>query len=150
MDKVEQFFQVLAREMAVTLATAAERRVSMRVVSPARYQDAILIFTARDSLKYRQLQANPRCCIAAGFFFAEATAAFLGPTMRDENRALREAYSAKFPDAFDKGVSFGGRDAEFILLRPTRLTGWAFASEAPAAGDVPTIPFEIALEAEAL
>ncbi len=146
MDKREQFFAAIRNEMTMTLATAAEGSVTMRVVSPVYYQGSILIFTSAASNKYRQLAANPHCCVAAGGFFAEATAAFSGPTMLDENEALRSAYNEKFPGAFDEGVAFGGRDAEFILLRPTRLSGWTFENDAPSEDGVPTVPFAISME----
>lgn len=130
--------------MAVTLATASEGRVTMRVVSPVRWEKDVLIFTHGDSLKYRQLKANPRCCLAAGGFFAEAEAQFLGATMLDENQPYRERYTEKFPGAFDEGVAFGGRDTEFILLKPSKLSGWTVEKGAPAEG-VPTVSFELEL-----
>lgn len=145
MDKTKQFFDLISKEMAVTLATASAERVTMRVVSPVHYINAILIFTAHDSTKYQQLKVNPHCCISVGAFFAECTAEFLGATMSPENKELRDAYSAKFLGAFDEGIAFGGRDAEFILLTPTRLTGWAFENDIPTADGVPTVPFEIIL-----
>ena len=146
MDKrIAQFYEAIGREMAVTLATAAEGRVTMRLVSPVCWQKDILIFTRGDSLKYRQLKASPYCCVAAGGFYAEAKAAFLGATLLEKNQAYREAYAKKFPGAFDEGVAFGGRDAEFILLTPTRLTGWTFENDEPAQGGVPTAPFELTL-----
>ena len=145
MDKREQFYEVIKKEMAVTLATAAEGSVTMRVVSPVEYKGSILIFTHETSTKYKQLKANPHCCISAGPFFAEADAEFHGRCLLPENAELRDVYCAKFPGAFDEGLEFGGREAEFILMRPTRLTGWAFENDIPVEGGVPTIPFDIAL-----
>jgi hypothetical protein len=66
----------------------------------------------------------------------EAKPEFCGPTMKDENTSLREVYSQKFKDAFDENVAHGGREAEFILLKPTRIKGWGFEN------GVPTGPFE--------
>lgn len=146
MDRREQFYACIQEEMAVTLATAADGNVSMRAVSPVCCEGSILIFTAPGSKKYRQLRANPHCCIAAGMFFAEAEAEFCGATMLPENERLRAVYSEKFPGAFSEGVAFGGRDAEFLLLRPTRLSGWAFENDAPSADGVPTVPFEQLLD----
>lgn len=143
MDRLEQFYGVIKKEMAVILATAAEKKVTMRTVSPVYYNGDILMFTSPDSNKYKQLKLNPNCCIAVCNFFAEATAKFMGATMLDENAALREAYSAKFPGAFDEGIEFGGRAADFILLHPTRLSGWAFENDVPTPDGVPTIPFEV-------
>ena len=145
MDKLEQFYEIIKKEMTITLATSAGGSVTMRIVSPVFYQGAILIFTANDSKKYRQLKANPRCGIGAGLFFAEAAAEFRGPTLLPENKELRNAYCGKFPKAFDEGVEFGGRDAEFILLRPSRITGWAFDDDIHHANNIPSIPFDISL-----
>ena len=86
MDKTAQFFERIETEMAVTLATASGHSVTMRAVSPVSYQRGILIFTAPDSNKYRQMKANPHCCIAAGSFFAECTVDFLGATMLPANK----------------------------------------------------------------
>lgn len=143
MNKIEQFYNLVRTEMTITLATAANESVTMRVVSPVCYQQAILIFTSGESKKYRQLQKNPHCCLAVGPFFAEAIAQFRGAAMLPENRELRDAYSEKFPNAFDENVEFGGRNAEFILLSPTRLSGWAFENDIPTESGIPTLPFEI-------
>ena len=136
-----QFDAAIQTEMTMLLATAGAGGVSMRPVSPAPYGDAVLLFTHADSNKYRQLTENPRCCMAVGGMFAEAAATFCGPTMARENAALREAYAAKFPGAFDEGVAFGGRDAEFLLLHPKRLSGWAFENGALTGAGIPTTPF---------
>ncbi len=69
----------------------------------------------------------------------EASAEFLGPTMLEENAPLREIYSKKFPGAFDEGIEFGGRSAEFVFLRPHVIRGWNFEN------GMPTGPFEITL-----
>ena len=145
MDQRQAFYEAIAQDMTATLATAAEGSVTMRLVSPVPDGDGILIFTHSGSVKYRQLKANPNCCLAVRGFFAEATATFCGSTMLPENRRLREVYSKKFSGAFDEGIAFGGRDAEFLLLRPFRLSGWRFADDAPGPEDVPTVPFSIAL-----
>ncbi len=146
MEHIDRFYETVKKEMAITLATEADGRVTMRTVSPVLYGRHILMFTSPDSLKYRQLKANPHCCIAAGGFFAEATSVCLGSTMLDANEKLRAAYSEKFPGAFDDGIEFGGRAAVFILLTPTRLTGWAFENGVPTPDGVPTVPFDIALD----
>ena len=142
-NKLEQFYDLIKTEMGVILATGTESSITMRLVSPVYYNGDILLFTAASSKKYQQLRANPNCCIAVGTFYAEATAKFLGSTMAEKNKELRDAYCAKFPGAFDEGVEFGGRNAEFLLLTPTKLTGWSFENDIPTADGVPTIPFEI-------
>lgn len=130
MDYTAYFWKQVHEQETALLATAAQDEVTMRTVSPVATQDAILIFTHPDSTKYRQLQQNPRCCIAVGSCFAQATAVFCGSTMLEKNAALREAYTQKFADAFDESAVFGGRDSDFILLTPTRVTGWMFAPNA--------------------
>lgn len=145
MDRIAQFFEIIHKDMSVVLATASDKSVTMRQVSPVDYKGNVLIFTAPDSLKFQQLKANPNCCIAAGTFFAEAKAVFSGPAMLDSNEELRRVYCEKFPGAFDEGAAFGGRDAEFILLEPFKLKGWGFEDDIPASDGVPTIPFEIDL-----
>lgn len=132
--------------MAVVLATSVGGAVTMRLVSPVYYGEAALIFTSADSKKYSQLKENPRCCISAGGFFAEGTAEFFGETMLCKNSAMREAYSAKFPGAFDGGAEFGGRNIEFILLHPTKLSGWKFENDVSTADGIPNVPFEIVLD----
>ncbi len=145
MDKIEQFYEVIKKEMSVILATGDSNSLTMRVVSPVYFEGKILIFTAPSSMKYKQMKANPNCCISAGNFFAEATAEFCGATMLPENENLRAAYSEKFAGAFDEGIEFGGRNADFILLKPVRLSGWAFENDVPNEMGIPTIPFEICL-----
>jgi Pyridoxamine 5''-phosphate oxidase. len=145
MDKLEQFWEAIKKDMTITLATAAEGRVTMRVVSPVYYEGAILIFTSPNSKKYKQLRANPNCCIAARGFFAEATAEFRGATMLTENKALRDSYREKFPGAFAEGDEFGGMNDEFVLMHPARLSGWAFENDIQTENGVPTVPFEISI-----
>lgn len=146
MDPVERFRAAVKNEMVMTLATCAQGSVTMRLVSPAVYGDAVLLFTDPGSKKYAQLKENPHCCISIGSFFAEAEAEFVGPTMGGQQTPLRAAYETKFPGAFAEGVTFGGRNAEFLLLHPTRLSGWAFADDVPTADGVPNVPFEIELK----
>lgn len=144
MNQLEGFYDAIAEGQTVTLATAADGRVTMRAVSPVCYEGSVLIFTAGGSKKYAQLRANPLCCLAIDGYYAEAVASFCGKTMLPENAPLRKAYAAKFPDAFDEDATFGGLDAEFILLRPVRLTGWAAESDE---ADAPRLPFELEVKA---
>jgi len=137
MNQVEKLWEVIKKEQEILLSTSANDRVTMRTVSPVYYQDAILIFTSPESLKYQQLKANPNCCIAVNSYIIEAKAAFLGHTMLEENTSLRNVYSQKYNDAFDEGIEFGGRAAEFILLKPINVKGWNFEN------NIPISPFEI-------
>lgn len=58
MNEVQQLWEHIKKDEAVLLATSAGGNVSMRVVSPVYYNDAILIFTSPASTKYQQLKAN--------------------------------------------------------------------------------------------
>lgn len=145
MNQIDPFNQAIKDEMAVVLATSADGSVTMRLVSPVNYHGDVLIFTHASSRKYQQLQQNPNCCISAGGFFAEAKATFCGATMLDKNQPMREAYAAKFAGAFDEGVTFGGRNAEFLLLHPTALSGWTFENDTPTADGIPNVPFQISM-----
>jgi Pyridoxamine 5''-phosphate oxidase. len=124
MDQIEKFWNSVKSEEIMLLATAADDSVSMRTVSPAYYDNAVLIFTGPSSRKYAQLKQNPNCCISLTGCFVEAKAEFMGPTMLDSNAKLRNAYDKKFKGAFDESVEFNGKDSEFILLRPTVIKGW--------------------------
>lgn len=141
-DRQEQFYESIKKEMTMTLATEADNKITMRLVSPAYYNECILIFTGNTSKKYNQLKKNPNCCISIGNFFAQATAQFHGECMLEENKELRDAYSKKFPGAFDENMEFGGRKSEFIVFKPTIVSGWAFENDIPNEIGVPTIPFE--------
>ena len=138
MEQLDNFWESVKKEETSLLATSAGGNVTMRTVSPAYYKDAILIFTSPASMKYQQLKENPNCCIAVGGCFMEAKAQFLGRTMLDENASYRDVYSAKYTGAFDESenAAFGGRDADFILLKPVKVKGWGFDNGAP------TGPFE--------
>ena len=131
MNQAKPFWDSIKNDEGVLLATAVQGSVTMRVISPVFYQDAILIATDADTKKYQQLKENPHCCLSAGGFFMEAKVEFLGAAMREENAALREVYAAKFSDAFDEGMLFGVRDSDFLLLTPVRLTGWGAVDGVP-------------------
>ncbi len=146
MDKTEQFYETVKAQQTAILSTAADNSVTMRVVSPVLYKNSILMFTGEGTQKYQQLKANPHCCVSVGSFFAEAEVEFCGATMLPENEDMRKIYDEKFPGAFDEWVEFGGRNAEFLLLTPTRLTGWAFENDIPNESGIPTIPFDIKLK----
>lgn len=146
MDTTTHFYETIQKEMALMLATSADGQVTMRMVSPVLYQKDILIFTDSHSMKYQQLKKNPYCAIGIGYMFAEVKAEFLGATMLDANEDLRRVYDEKFPHSFDEGVPLGGREAEFILLKPLRLTGWAFDEANTEAEGIPTLPFDIDME----
>lgn len=134
MKQLEQVWKSVKEEEAALLATSAGGRVTMRTVSPVYDADTVLIFTGVDTVKYRQLKENPNCCFALGGFFLEASAEFLGPTMAEENEALRQVYAQKFKGAFDEGIEHGGRESEFVRFLPTRVYGWGFEGGAPGSG----------------
>lgn len=136
MNQLEKLWESVKKEETALLATSADGSVTMRTVSPVYYRDAILIFTCPKSQKYQQLKANASCCIEIGGYFVETTPEFLGPTMLDENAALREVYIEKFADAFDEDAVHGGRKAEFVLLKPIRVKSWCIEN------GVPSGPFE--------
>lgn len=139
MSQIEKFWETVKTEQEVLLSTSENDRVTTRTVSGAYYQNAILIFTNPESLKYKQLKSNPNCSIAVNGYFVEAVAEFLGHTMLEKNSALRDIYSQKYEGAFDEGVEFGGRGAEFLLLKPVLVKGWIFENDIPAA------PFEVSI-----
>ena len=143
MSKIDEFYEVIKKETEIILATSADNRVTMRVVSPVMCDEGILFFTWSDSRKFAQLRNNPKCCIAAGGFYAECEASFRGATMLDENSGLRAAYCVKFANAFDENVQYGGVGADFIVLKPTRLSGWAFKDGIPTEDGVPNETFDI-------
>ena len=128
MNYVEKFWGSVKTEETALLATSAGGSVTMRTISPVYHEDAVLFFTSPTSQKYAQLKETPNCCISVGGCFLEAKAEFLGHTMTDENAALRAVYDAKQPGAFDESMAFGGRESEFILLKPLQLKGWDFTS----------------------
>jgi uncharacterized pyridoxamine 5'-phosphate oxidase family protein len=136
MNQLEKFWESVKQEDSALFATSANESVTMRTISPVYHDGAILMFTAPTSLKYQQLKENPNCCVAVGGYFLEASAEFFGATMLDKNTVLRDVYSKKFSDAFSDSVEHGGRDAEFLLLKPKRVKGWVFENGAP------TEPFE--------
>lgn len=145
MDKVKQFYKQVNESMTIVLATSKDNKITMRYVSPVLFNNDILIFTSCNSLKYQQLKENPNCGIYIKDFFVEAKATFYGNTMNEENRELRDVYNAKFMGAFEDNTDFGGVNKEFILLHPTRITGWGFENDIVTEDGVPTIPFDIKL-----
>lgn len=146
MDKLEEFYEQINKEMAMVLATSFKNKVSMRLVSPVLFNKDVLIFTHSQSNKYQQLKNNPNCCLSINNMFIESIAEFYGNTMLPQNKEMREVYNKKFPGAFDDNVEFGGIDAEFILIHPVKLTGWRFENDIPTADGIPTIPFEILID----
>ncbi len=145
MDKIQEFFDDISKEMTMILATTNNDTVTMRLVSPVYYENKILIFTSPNSNKYKDMKLNPNCCVSLSDTFMQATAMFMGATMDDKNKELREAYSNKFKGAFDENIDFGGHNAEFILFEPKRLTGWTYSSSSITKDSIPDIPFEIDL-----
>lgn len=131
MESIKEFLESVKKEEAAVLATSSGGEVTMRMVSPVVCEDGILIFTSPQSCKYRHLQDNPNCCLAVGTLFLQLRAEFKGPTMGDDNEVLRSIYSEKFSDAFEIDTEFGGKKADFILLKPVKLTGWNFESGVP-------------------
>ncbi len=146
MDRIEQFFELIEKHQTAVLATSGTDGVSMRTVSPVRNGKSVVLFTAASSRKFAQLKENPRCCLEIGPFFAECRAELLGSTMLEQNAELRKVYDAKFPGAFDENIAFGGFGADFVVLTPVRLSGWAFENDVPVEGGIPTVPFDIKLD----
>lgn len=139
---VNQFWDKVKEEETALLATSSNGLVTMRTISPVYYENKVLIFTYPNSNKYLQMKDEPHCCLAVGNIFMEAVAEFLGHTMLETNEHLRNVYSKKFNGAFDENMEFGGRNAEFILFKPTKIKGWYFENGDLTGSGIPTIPFE--------
>lgn len=139
MDNKKKFYELIEKSEAIILATSSDGKITMRLISSILYHQDIVFFTNANSTKYKQLQKNPNCCISINNMFVEGIVEFYGSTMLNENKAIREAYDAKFPGAFNSNEEFGGYHSEFIIIHPIRLSGWEFE------GENPTIPFEIFL-----
>lgn len=123
MSDLEQFFKTINDSETMILATS-DKEVTMRTVSPVYYNKSILIFTNENTVKYKQLKKNNNCCINIGPYFAQCKVDFLGKTMLEKNEELRNEYSKKYNDAFLENVPNGGRESEFLLLKPYLITGW--------------------------
>ena len=65
MDKVSQFYDIIKKNMGVTLATASNQNVSMRTVSPVYYEGNILIFTDPNTSSLRTI---PIAALLPGIF----------------------------------------------------------------------------------
>lgn len=130
MNTIKEFLEGFKNEESAVLATSDGRTVTMRQISPVICEEGILIFTSPQSVKYGQLKENPNCCLYIGNAFLQAHAVFSGATMQEDNAALRNLYDEKFPGAFEDETEFGGKHADFIMLRPVRLTGWNFETGA--------------------
>lgn len=124
MNNLEELYDLIKKSETAILATGTSNSVTMRTISPVYYENKILFFTNKNSLKYSQLQENPNCCISIGNYFVEAKANFLGSTMLDENKTLREVYDEKFPGAFSEDIDFGGRDSDFVMFDLIKVSGW--------------------------
>lgn len=125
---------------ALALATSLEDEVTVRPVGALAYGGELLIRTDEDSEKALQMKGNPRVAVSLGLeFYLRGQARFIGKcsdTQSPEVLRAREAYTARWPDAFGEGDSFLSGKEVFIAIRPTHLSQWVYDDKGAPVGFV--------------
>lgn len=136
---LNHFKETVEKEEIMYLATSDEQHVTLRPVSPLLIEEKgihnIYFYTSNQSNKYKQLMRNPNVSInigQMGIYQAEGVVRFLGGVFEDKNTELKEAYTKKYPGAFEHPAP--GEDMksnEFLVVEIKLLKGWIYEGEQP-------------------
>ncbi len=127
---LQLFWQELTRTDSLVLATSKDDVVTIRPVSGLRQGNEIVFCTNHTSRKAAQILANPNVGVCLGTFYLQGRARILGGLQSPETAALRSAYAARYPGAFENGSEFTA-DSIFIAITITKLNQWLVAGEGP-------------------
>jgi len=93
----EEIIAALASEKTLLLATAADDRVTTRLMSYVNNGLTVYFQTGNDSLKARHMIRNPRVALHVGGYDMEGEATLSGHPLAAENSWFAERYKEKYP-----------------------------------------------------
>jgi|GEM_PF-241184 len=125
----EELIRVLETERTFTLATSADNHVTIRPMSHINDGLALLFQTGADSLKMRQIYANPSVALCVGAYQLEGTAMVLGHPLAKENAFFAKAYQDKHPLSF-KSYSAGPEEV-VVRVAIHRARQWRYIDGKP-------------------
>ena len=97
----EDILAALASEKSIVLATAADGRVTTRIMSHVHDGMALYFQTGKDSLKAQQMRSNPHVAIHVAEYDMEGEATLLGHPLSEENSLFSALYREKHPQYTD-------------------------------------------------
>jgi len=125
----EELIRALKTKKTLILATCADHHVTVRPMS--HIHDGLDVFfqTGADSLKVRQIAANPRVALCVGTYQIEGTATVLGHPMAKENAFFAQAYRAKHRSSFELYSAYP--DEVVVRVRMHRARQWRYVKGKP-------------------
>ena len=125
-------YDALDKEPAITLATCADNRVTIRPMSHIRRDGELYFQTGENSLKMLQIAENPNVAIACGTFELEGEAVPQGRPLDDPWFA--QAYRAKHPEPF---VRYSALPDEIIVkVTIRRVRQWQYIDGNPLLAEI--------------
>jgi len=125
-------YDSLDKEPAVTLATCAGNRVTIRPMSHIRRGCELYFQTGENSLKMQQIADNPNVAIACGAFEIEGEAVPQGRPLDDPWFA--EAYRAKHPGPFARYSALPDEIIVKVTIR--RVRQWQYIDGNPLLAEI--------------
>ena len=122
-----RFFEELGGRQAMVLATAAEGRVSARMMSVVILERRFYFQTDRTFRKYLQLCQNPNAALCAGNVQVEGTCRELGAL--GVCPAFCAAFERVFPNSYSRYTRLPGE--RLFVLEPAFLKRWIYEDGAP-------------------
>ena len=129
---IEQFHEVVQKEEMLYLATSANDKVTMRIVSPLLVDDKIIFYTGSHSNKYKQMEVNSNVAGQIGNYQFEGVVTFLGYFDLPENERIKNLYKEKYVGAFEHFMPGEIKEnIEFVEISLAHVKAFIFEGEFP-------------------
>jgi len=119
----------LEKESKIVLATCANNRVTIRIMSHVNDGLDVYFQTGEFYLKTQQIKANPNVAFSFGTYEIEGVAEVLGHPMDDSNRLFIEKCKVKHPNAVERWSNVP--DQVVIKIKPKLARQWRYVDDKP-------------------
>ena len=126
-NKLSAFFNEFGSGRTMVLSTAADGRVSSRMMSVVLIDGEFCFQTDITLPKYSQLKANPRAALCIDNIQIEGECRELGHPL--DNEAFRKAFSERFKGSFDAYTSL--KNERLFALAPRYIERWVYLDAKP-------------------
>jgi len=132
--EAEEVIATLEAEPALTFATCAGNRVTIRPMSHVNDGLDVYFQTGSDSLKMRQIRENPNVALCVGTYEMEGAAVEAGHPLAEENALFIQAYKEKHPGSYER---YSGLEDEIVVKVTVGLVRqWRYVNREPVLAEI--------------
>lgn len=133
----KELIKVLQKEPWLYLSTEANHQVTSRIISPVNDGLKIYFYTNENSLKAKQMKANPKVAIILKYYSMEGIVKNLGAINDEKNVNLKKLYKSKYQEAFTNVDESSSDDGDFYEVQITLIKQYIVSYNEEIGAEIP-------------